>query len=107
MGIGPDLRTAHLPPEIASPLQRRLRCAGCSVFGRSLQGSYDSRRQKEWRQEMNEGADGTAEKAAKGATAGRSPRARKVDGEAEVLANIAAMSGSDRALAAVSGLAQS
>jgi len=47
---------------------------------------------------MNEGADGTAEKAAKGATAGRSPRARKVDGEAEVLANIAAMSGSDRAL---------
>jgi len=47
---------------------------------------------------MNEGADGTAKKAAKGATASRGPRARKADGEAEVLANIAAMSGSDRAM---------
>ena len=47
---------------------------------------------------MNEGADGTAKKAAKKATASRGSRARKADGEAEVLANIAAMSGSDRAL---------
>jgi uncharacterized protein YdhG (YjbR/CyaY superfamily) len=48
--------------------------------------------------EMNEGADGTAKKAAREATASRGPRKRKADGEAEVLANIAAMSGSDRAL---------
>ena len=47
---------------------------------------------------MNEGADGTAKKAAKEATANRGPRARKADGEAEVLANIAGMSGSDRAI---------
>ena len=47
---------------------------------------------------MNEGADGTAKKAAKEATAGRGPRKRLADGEAEVLANIAAMSGLDRAM---------
>jgi len=47
---------------------------------------------------MNEGADGTAKKAAKKATASRGSRARKADGEAEVLANIAAMSGSDRVI---------
>jgi uncharacterized protein YdhG (YjbR/CyaY superfamily) len=47
---------------------------------------------------MNEGADGTARKAAKEATASRGLRARKADGEAEVLANIAAMSGPDRAI---------
>jgi len=47
---------------------------------------------------MNEGADGAARKTAKGTTASRGSRARKADGEAEVLANIAAMSGSDRAI---------
>jgi len=47
---------------------------------------------------MNAGADSTAKKAVKGATASRDPRARKADGEAEVLANIAAMTGSDRAI---------
>ena len=47
---------------------------------------------------MNQGADGNTEKAAKGATASRGPRTRKADGEADVLANIAAMSGKDRAI---------
>jgi uncharacterized protein YdhG (YjbR/CyaY superfamily) len=47
---------------------------------------------------MNQGADATAKKAAKQATAGRGPRTPKPDGEAEVLANLAAMSGSDRAI---------
>jgi len=47
---------------------------------------------------MNEGADGTAERSAKEAIASRSARTRKADGEAEVRANIAAMSGADRAI---------
>ena len=47
---------------------------------------------------MNQSADATAKKAAKQATASRGPRPRKADGEAEVLANLAAMSGSDRAI---------
>lgn len=47
---------------------------------------------------MNESADGTAKKAAKEAAASRGPRAHRGDGEAEALANIAAMSGSDRAI---------
>ncbi len=47
---------------------------------------------------MNQGADATAKKAAKQATASRGPRMRKADGEAEVLANLAAMSGKDRAI---------
>jgi uncharacterized protein YdhG (YjbR/CyaY superfamily) len=46
---------------------------------------------------MSEGADGAAKKAAN-KTATRA-RAGKTDGEAEVLASIAAMSGSDRAIA--------
>ena len=47
---------------------------------------------------MNEGANDMAKKAAKKATARPGPRADKADGEAEVVANIAAMSGSDRAI---------
>jgi uncharacterized protein YdhG (YjbR/CyaY superfamily) len=47
---------------------------------------------------MNEGANDMAKKGAKEASARRGTRAGKADGEAEVLANLAAMSGSDRAL---------
>ena len=47
---------------------------------------------------MDEGAGGTARKVAKEATASRGRRAREADGEAEVRANIAAMSGADRAI---------
>jgi uncharacterized protein YdhG (YjbR/CyaY superfamily) len=47
---------------------------------------------------MNEGANDVARKGAKEATARRRPRADKADGEAEVLASIAGMSGSDRAI---------
>jgi len=48
---------------------------------------------------MSEGARDEAHDVAKKASARRAPRADKVDGEAEVLADIAAMSGSDRAIA--------
>jgi uncharacterized protein YdhG (YjbR/CyaY superfamily) len=47
---------------------------------------------------MSEGADDKAKDVAKKATARRAPRADKADGEAEVLASIASMSGSDRAI---------
>jgi uncharacterized protein YdhG (YjbR/CyaY superfamily) len=47
---------------------------------------------------MDEGGNDTARKAAKKSTARPGPRAGKADGEAEVLANLAAMSGSDRAI---------
>jgi uncharacterized protein YdhG (YjbR/CyaY superfamily) len=48
---------------------------------------------------MNEGADDAARKGAEKATARGGTRADKADGEAVVLAVIAAMSGSDRAIA--------
>ncbi|NTW29234.1 MAG: DUF1801 domain-containing protein [Coriobacteriia bacterium] len=48
---------------------------------------------------MNEDAPDTAKKNATEPTARRRPRANKADGEAEVLANIAEMSGSDRDMA--------
>jgi hypothetical protein len=47
---------------------------------------------------MSEGAGDTAEKAANKSNARPGPRAGKADGEAEVVAAIAAMSGSDRAI---------
>ena len=47
---------------------------------------------------MNQGADDKANEAAKKATTRPGPRADKADGEAEVVANLAAMSGSDRAI---------
>jgi hypothetical protein len=47
---------------------------------------------------MSEGADDRAGKAARKGSAPARPRAGKVDGEAEVLAAIAAMSGSDRSI---------
>ena len=47
---------------------------------------------------MSEGADDKGKDVAKKATARRAPRADKADGEAEVLASIASMSGSDRAI---------
>jgi uncharacterized protein YdhG (YjbR/CyaY superfamily) len=47
---------------------------------------------------MNEGAHDPAEKPAKKAPARPGPRPDKADSESEVLANIAAMSGSDRAI---------
>ncbi len=48
---------------------------------------------------MSEGESDTANRATKKATPRPGPRADKADGEAEVLANIAAMSGSDRVIA--------
>jgi hypothetical protein len=47
---------------------------------------------------MKEGANDTAKRAAKKEPVRPRPRANKADGEAEVVANIAAMSGSDRAI---------
>ena len=47
---------------------------------------------------MSEGAHDKAKDVAKKTTARRTPHADKADGEAEVLASIAAMSGSDRAI---------
>lgn len=47
---------------------------------------------------MSDEADGTGKNPAKKAAARPRPRASKADGEAEVLADIAAMSGSDRVI---------
>jgi uncharacterized protein YdhG (YjbR/CyaY superfamily) len=47
---------------------------------------------------MNKGANDMTKKAAKETTARSGRRADKADGEADVLANIAALSGSDRAI---------
>ena len=61
--------------------------ASTAVLGLMPQGIYDSRPSREWDPEMGEGTRDAAKKSTK-----------KADGEAEVVANIAAMSGSDRAI---------
>ena len=68
------------------------------VLGPRTEG--DSERDDQgWRTVMSEGAGDTAKKVAKKAAIRPRPRAGKADGEAEVLANIAAMPSPDRALA--------
>ena len=59
-------------------------------------GVCDSQPWREWSPAMSEGAKDVAKKAATKVAA--RPRAAKAEGEAEVVAAIAAMSGSDRAI---------
>ncbi len=59
---------------------------------------HDPRSLNEWSPDMSEGAKDRPKSVAKKAPALPRPRAEKADGEAEVLASIAAMSGSDRAI---------
>jgi len=74
-------------------LYRRFRFGAVAAGNLRLQAV-----EREWSPAMNEGAEDTAKKAAKKVSARPGPRADKADGEAEVVANIAAMSGSDRAI---------
>jgi len=97
----PKLRPMRIRTQIrvaAPPIQRRPRRMHGSVLGPSPRGINNSRLSKEWSPAMNEGANDTAKRAAKKVPARPRPRGNKADGEAEVVANIAAMSGSDRAI---------